>query len=265
MLPVNGMLKEGGNAIPDSMPVNRDDIKQVVDKAKSFIPSPLLKNLQADIGSSGYKVESGDIDLMVDAEEVVKLFKTENEKDPVKAAKQKLKDYFKSKDIEANVNGRNVSIGIVYTDHTSQKKTAQVDVMVIHDAAIVAPWHQHGPRGMYNDPEFKGSEVFMLISSIAKHLGLKFDAFGAKLMRRDDNQVVGRTREQVAKILLGPKAKESDLDSVKSMMKALQSDPDRELKLAQAKQDSEKGLIRLPESVEFGSPTWFRNIIDRVS
>ena len=86
MLPVNGMLKEGGNAIPDSMPVNRDDIKQVVDKAKSFIPSPLLKNLQADIGSSGYKVESGDIDLMVDAEEVVKLFKTENEKDPVKAA-----------------------------------------------------------------------------------------------------------------------------------------------------------------------------------
>jgi len=261
----SGMLKEGGNAISDSMPVNRNDIKQVVDKAKSLIPSPLLNNLQADIGSSGYKIESGDIDLMVDAEEVVALFKTENEKDPVKAAKQKLKDYFNSKGIEANVNGRNVSIGVEYTDYASQKKTAQVDVMVIHDASIVAPWHQHGPRGMYDDPEFKGSEVFMLISSIAKHLGLKFDAFGAKLMRRDDNQVVGRTREQVAKILLGPEAQESDLNSVKAIMKSLQSDPDRESKIAQAKQDAEKGLLRLPESVEFGSPSWFRNIIDRVS
>ena len=80
---------------------------------------------------------------------------------------------------------------------------SEIDSNDIEDAAIVAPWHQHGPRGMYDDPGFKGSHNFMLMSSIAKHLGLKFDAFGGKLMRRDDNTVVGRTRQEVAKILLG--------------------------------------------------------------
>ena len=134
--------------------------------------------------------------------------------------------------------------------------------MVIHEAGLVAPWHQHGLRGMYSDPEFKGSEAFMLISSIAKHLGLKFDAFGAKLLRRDNNDVVARTRKQVAKVLLGPKAKEDDLNSVKSMLKALEADPDREGKLAQARQDAAKGLMRLPETAQPGTAAWFRQMSD---
>lgn len=257
------LIKEGGNAIPSSTPVKKDDVKTVVDLAKKFLPAELIKGLQVDIGSAGYKIESGDIDVMVEAEDVVNLFKTQDSKDPVKEAKQKLKAYFEGKGVEANVNGRNVSIGVVYTDSASgQKRTAQVDVMVIHEAGLVAPWHQHGLRGMYDDPEFKGSEAFMLISSIAKHLGLKFDAFGAKLLRRDNNDVVGRTRKQVAKILLGPKAREEDLNSVKSMLRALESDPDREGKLAQARQDAAKGLMRLPEQALPGTAQWFRQITD---
>ena len=257
------IVSEGGNAIPSSTPVRKDDVKTVVDTAKSYLPPELLKGLQTDIGSAGYKIESGDIDVMVEAEDVVNLFKTHEAKDPVKEAKQKLKAYFTQKGLEANVNGRNVSIGVVYTESTSgQKRTAQVDVMVIHEAGMVAPWHQHGLRGMYDDPEFKGSESFMLISSIAKHLGLKFDAFGAKLLRRDNNEVVARTRKQAAKILLGPRAREDDLNSVKSMLKALENDPDREGKLAQARQDAAKGLMRLPETVQPGTAAWFRQISD---
>ena len=259
----NRVVNEGGNAIPSSTPVKKEDVKTVVDQAKSYLPAELLKGLQTDIGSAGYKVESGDIDVMVEAEDVVNLFKTQEAKDPVKEAKQKLKAYFNEKGIEANVNGRNVSIGVIYTDsQTGQKRTAQVDVMVIHEAGLVAPWHQHGLRGMYSDPEFKGSEAFMLISSIAKHLGLKFDAFGAKLLRRDNNDVVARTRKQVAKVLLGPKAKEDDLNSVKSMLKALEADPDREGKLAQARQDAAKGLMRLPETAQPGTAAWFRQMSD---
>jgi len=250
-------LFEGGNAIPTSKPVDQADVPTVIATTKREMPQALLKNLETDIGSAGFKtVPSGDIDLMVDAEDVVALFKTQDAKDPVKAAKQSLATYFTAKGIEANVNGRNVSIGVKYP-----KGYAQVDLMVIQDVHVVAPWHQHGRRKMYADPNFKGAHNFILMNSIAKHLGLKFDAFGAKLMRRDDNTVVGRTMPEVAKILLGAKGKESDLYSVSAMIRALEADPDRESKLAQARQDAVKGLITLPEAAPMpGTAAWFRHL-----
>jgi hypothetical protein len=130
--------------------------------------------------------------------------------------------------------------------------------MVINDAALVAPYHQHGPRGSYNDPEFKGQSIFILMNSIGKALGLKFDAFGAKLLRRDDNTVVARDRDSVAKILLNPRATGDDLNSVKSILRALENDPMQDEKLAQAREDEVKGLIMLPKKLEEGSPSWFR-------
>jgi hypothetical protein len=255
-------LVEGGNAIPTSRPVEQSDVAAVVKIAKMEMPPSLKKGLQTDIGSAGYKtVPSGDIDLMIEAEDVVNLYQTASDKDPVKAAKQALASFFSAKGIEAKVNGRNVSIGIKYPTKAGGEGYAQVDLMVVQDAKIVAPWHQHGPRGSYKDPNFKGESNFILMNSIAKHLGLKFDAFGAKLMRRDDNTVVGRTRKEVAKILLGNTAKEDDLNSVKSMIDALKNDPDKESKLAQARADAVKGLITLPEAAPLpGTAAWFRNM-----
>jgi hypothetical protein len=246
-------LSEGGNAIPTSVPVARADVAKIVSTAKRLLPAELLKRIQTDIGSAGYKVESGDIDVMVEAEDVVALFQTQSEKNPVLAAKKALEAYFRGKGIEAKVNGNNVSIGIPYG-----KAVAQVDVMVIHDAALVAPYHQHGPRGSYSDADFKGQAIFVLMNSIGKALGYKFDAFGAKLMRRDDNTVVARDRDAVAKALLNPKATGDDLNSVKSIMRALENDPMRNEKLAQAREDEKKGFISLHEPLAEGSAPWFR-------
>ncbi len=248
-------LFEGGNAIPTSIPVAQKDVAAIVAAAKKALPDPLVKRMQADIGSAGYKVESGDIDIMVEAEDVITLFNTLDEKNPLLAAKKALENYFRGQGIEAKTNGNNVSIGIPYKD-----AVAQVDVMVIHDASIVAPYHQHGPRGSYADPEFKGQPIFILMNSIGKSLGLKFDAFGAKLLRRDDNAVVARDRDAVAKILLNPKATAEDLNSVKSILRALESDPQKDSKLAQAREDEAKGLITLPKKLEEGSATWFRQM-----
>lgn len=259
------LLGEGGKAIKNASPVARNDVAGVVNQAKKALPAELLKNLQADIGSAGYKVQSGDIDIMVDADDVVALYGTANLADPVKAAKIMLKKHFESQGIDATLDGRNVSIGVVYRSQDSdEQRIGQVDVMVIKDVKLVAPWHQHGPRGMYNQPGFKASENFILLSSIAKHLNLKLDAFAAKLIRRDTGDVVGRTRKEVAKILLNPRAKESDLNSVQSIMQALENDPDREGKLAQARQDAEKGLINLPESAPYNTAAYFRKISDVV-
>lgn len=263
---MSNLLKiyEGGNAIPNSNPVARDDVRGVVAVAKGLLPKPIARGLQVDIGSAGFKVESGDIDIMVEASDCVEFFKTQDSKDPVKEAKQLLKQHFEQQGITSVVSGRNVHIGIPYKPAAGGRGMAQVDVMVIQDASVVAPWHQHGPRGMYDEPEFKGSEVFMLMSSLAKFKNLKFDAFGGRLVTRDTDQVVGRTRKEVAKILLNPKAKESDLNSVKSIMAALATDPDRDGKLAQARQDAARGLFRLPETAQAGTAAWFRNLTDRI-
>jgi hypothetical protein len=253
------ILLEGGNAIPESNPVKQADVAGVVASAKKALPKSLLVNIQTDIGSAGYKAESGDIDLMVEAQDLIQLFKTSGEKDPTASAKKALANYFQKKNIQTKINGRNVSIGVPY-----ENGLAQVDVMVIHDAHIVAPFHQHGTRGMYGDPDFKGSDIFLLISSIAKHLNLKFDAFGAKLIDRKTGDVVARTRDEVAKVLLNPKAIGEDLNSVKSIMRILKLDPEGIAKLKQAREDVAKGLLTLHETSPVGSPVWMREMLSRL-
>lgn len=262
------VVNEGGNAINAAEPVNREDVPNVVETAKRLLPKELLKNLQVDIGSAGFKKKpSGDIDLMIEAMDLVTLFKTHKNtpEETIKAAKVALQTYLEAKGIDANVKGRNVHAGIPYLQKsTHHSKVAQVDYMIIEEAKIVAHWHQHGPRGMYDDDNFKGNEIFILISSIAKPLGLKFDPFAAKLVNRETGEVVARTRDQAAKILFYPPPKEKGdaFNSVKSMIKALENDPDKEVKLAQARADENKGLIKLYEAVKTGSPAWFRKLAD---
>ena len=235
------ILSEGGNQIPGAKDVPLDQVSMVVDKAINLLPPILRINLAKDIGSAGFKkVPPGDIDLMIESDDLVKQFKTAGEKDPVKSAKKALEDYLKQKGYAANMSGRNVHVGIPFDGGI-----AQVDYMVIEDVETVAPYHQHGPRGSYDDPDFRGSEIFILMNSIGKALGLKFDAFGAKLMRRDDNSIVARDRDAVAKILLNPTATADDLNSVKSILRALESDPERDAKLLQARSDAAKGIISL--------------------
>jgi len=262
------MINEGGNAIDAAEPVNREDVPNVVETAKRLLPKELLKNLQVDIGSAGFKKKpSGDIDLMIEAMDLVTLFKTHKNtpEETIKAAKVALQTYLEAKGIDANVKGRNVHAGIPYLQKsTHHSKVAQVDYMVIEEVKIVAHWHQHGPRGMYDDDNFKGNEIFILISSIAKPLGLKFDPFAAKLVNRETGEIVARTRDQAAKILFYPPPKEKGdaFNSVRSMIKALENDPDKEIKLAQARADENKGLIKLYEAVKPGSPAWFRKLAD---
>ena len=230
------MIIEGGNAIPTSIPVDQKDIKDVIKSAISQLPKELRNKIEINIGSSGYKAQSGDIDIFIDEQSVVDYFNAKDSKE----AKKQLEKYLLAKGLESKTIGRNVHIGIPYKDGK-----AQVDFMIIRDTPIVAPWHQHGPRGAYKDPEFKGRDIFILLNSIGKSLGLKFDPFGAKLIKRDTDEVITRDRDSVAKILLNKNATENDLNSVKSILKALENDPKREEKLAQAKEDEKKGIINL--------------------
>jgi hypothetical protein len=234
------LLNEGGNVFPGTVAIKPEYVQGIISGVKALLPDFVM---QPHIGSAGFKkVPAGDMDMFLDAADVISRLKATDEKD----AKQKLSAYFKSKGIDAAVKGRNVHIKYPLPDG----EFGQVDLMVIPEAEAVAPWHQHGPRGSYSDPEFKGSDIFILMNSIAKPLGLKFDAFGGKLMRRDDNSVVASDRDQVAKVLLDKGATAADLNSAKSILARLKLDPRRDEKLSQARQDAEKGVLSLkPEAL----------------
>ena len=243
------ILLEGGNVFPDVVDIKREYAKELIDSVKRLVPG---FTLHFDIGSVGYKVQSGDMDVFMDQDEVMTKFKAKDEK----AAKQSLSQFIQAKGFQTSIKGRNVHVRMPLPNGTF----AQVDLMVIPDSAAVAPWHQHGPRGSYEDPEFKGAQNFILMNSIGKALGLKFDAFGGRLMRRDNNEVVARSRDEVAKILLNPGATGDDLNSVKTILKALANDPQKDAKLAQARDDAAKGLITLHESLVPGSTLWMKQI-----
>ena len=248
-------LYEGGNVFDNTEPVAKEDVPTVVGKVTRELPSAL--KAIPDIGSAGYKVESGDIDLFLDESATLKNFSVED----VLSAKKALQQYFIAKGYDSKIKGRNVHVDVPYTaKRDGKQRFGQVDLMVIPNAKKVADWHQHGPRGMYADPNFKANQLYILLNSIGKFLGVKVDAFGGTVMRRDDNSVVADTREAAAKLLLNPGAHAADLNSVNSVLKALQGDPDREGKLAQAKQDQAKGLLTLPEDVTPGSAAWFRKM-----
>lgn len=245
-------LYEGGNIFGDG-----DIPKQYVSGIVNHVQLDMPSGIKAipDIGSAGYKVASGDMDLFVDLQQVIDKFGATDEK----TAKQALEQFMRAKGYKTKISGRNVHIEVAYKTDKGDR-AAQVDLMVIKDAARVADWHQHGPRGMYDDPQFKAAHLFILLNSIGKFLGLKVDAFGGVVMRRDNNEVVADNRKDAAKLLLNPAAKAEDLNSVATVMAALKSDPDREGKLAQARQDAAKGVISLPEDVAPGTAAWFRNM-----
>lgn len=248
-------LTEGGNVFPDVTAIKKEYVPGIIEDIRKIVPKGI--DIIPDIGSAGFKVESGDMDVFIDAGELAKLFKAPDEK----YTRLALKQYIEKQGFEVAQSGRNVHVRMPVPDGSH----VQVDLMIITDADKVAPFHQHGPSGQYEDPNFKGGQLFVLYSSIAKALGLKFSPFEGKLIDRTTNKVVADNKDSVAKILLNPQATAADLSNVKTIMKALAADPQKDAKLAQAREDEKKGLIKLPESIQHGSPQWFRELSKMVS
>ena len=244
------IIFEGGNVFDDVVPIKKEYVGYILDTIKKILPADL--ELISNIGSAGFKDSSGDMDIFIDASQAIKILGAKDEK----SAKVLLKNWVEKKGYQSALSGRNVHVRIPLPDGSA----GQTDLMIIPNAAKVAPFHTHGPSGQYNDPEFKGGQLFIMYSSLAKALNLKFSPFEGKLVDRTTNEVVADNKDDVAKILLNPSATAADLASVKSIIKALANDPKKEEKLAQAKADATKGLITLPESIQPGSIIWFRTL-----
>lgn len=227
-----------GNIFENTSPVEITDMPSVMASLKSVLPSMLWDGLIKHVGSAGYRT-SNDVDLMVDTSLVIQAFSDAAPIDDSTRARRALMNYIRSVGIPSRITGRTVHACIPYND-----KFAQVDLMVITDANRVAPFHQHGLRGMYSDPDFSGAYLYRLLASVARFHNLKIDVFAGEVKRRHDNICVANTREMAAFVLFGT-ADASIIDSVKTVLDFLKDDPQKELKLQQAFVDVEQGLLKL--------------------
>ena len=210
-------LNEGGNVWDDVDPFSKKEAEAILQRAQQVMP-PGLELIP--VGSAGHKASSGDMDLMVDAESVLKSFGVKDEKTARAALKQSMID----RGVVAAQTGINVHLKIPNGD-----KFAQVDIMLVKNAGQVSKFHQHD-YSVENSP-FKGVHKHILLSSIAKETrtqqfpyGLMWSGFQGLFARNPDGKkgdLISQDADEVAVILLGPGAHGDSLGSVEKILAAL--------------------------------------------
>jgi len=214
-------LKEGGNVFKDkqgnplTQRINQADVPATI----AYIERILGIEFPEDrwLGSTGRKPTSGDLDLGVDVNEVSKdqlasalqQIVTKQGLDPREWVKKAGEVHFKTP-IAGDAN----------------KGYVQTDFMFFPNLDW-GTFFYGGAEGS----NYKGMNRNVLMSSIAKSLGLKVGANG--MFSRTTNELIqgGMDPNYVAKVLLGPSFSKENLKNVESIYTALSNDPNRENKL----------------------------------
>ena len=225
------LLKEGGNVFKDAQGqpltqrINQADVPATIQWLESVLGLDLSGEKDPNtgypfrwLGSTGKKATSGDLDIAIDLSEISKdeianklsQFVTSQKLDPREWVRKGGEVHFKTP------IGGDANRGYV-----------QTDFMFFPNL----DWGQFFYGGG-TDSEYKGVNRNVLMSSIAKKLGLKVGANG--MLSRTTNQLVqgGQDPDYVAQTLLGPKHNRNSLKNVESIYAALATDPDRDAKLA---------------------------------
>ena len=215
-------LKEGGNVFKDAQGqpltqrINQADVAATIDYIQSIVGLDFPP--ERWLGSTGRKATSGDLDLGVDLNEVTKdelanrltQFVQNQDLDPRDWVRKGGEVHFKTPIAGDPDNGY-----------------VQTDFMFFPNL----DWGTFFYGGA-EDSAFKGMNRNVLMSSIAKSLGLKVGANG--MLSRTSNQLLdgGQDADFVASTLLSQGATKDNLKNVESIYAALSNDPDRDAKLA---------------------------------
>ena len=255
-------LKEGGNVfkdaqgIPVTQRINKADIPGTVAWLEQLTGLDLTEVKDESgipvkwLGSTGRKADSGDLDLAVDANEITKAelkglldnWARQNKQDP--------KDWTK-------LTGEAVHFKTPIQGDP-KRGYAQTDFMFMPNMEWGTFWLGGGTGSAY-----KGMYRNILMSSVAKALGLKASAKG--IISRQTDQVVTMDPDQAAGILLGPNYDRRQLATVESIYKALAMDPDRDAKLADFREYLKRDGIQEPEvSVAESEVGFLARLRDRI-
>lgn len=202
---------------------------------------------------------SGDVDTMVDLDNIIQVFQTEpdlsrNKKDTVEAAgRRALRNFFDEKGYETAQAGVNVFVRVPYKDGYYQ-----VDLECIRKVPKVSRYHQHNiPKGS----PYKGVSKQLMLATLAKQKGYVYSAWEGLFVRTSDNkkgELVADDWDEIAERLIGVKDGNA-IDSVEAIMQALPPDQARSL-LALVKQD--KNWVERPQPARVGTNEWFRRMLD---
>ena len=261
---MTNIISEGGNVFkgPDKQPLTRRIIRAEIPTTIAYLEKETGVDFSTDkdeegvpikwLGTTGRKVDSGDLDLSVDANEINK---TE--------FADKLRSIFGKDSVK--LSGDNVHLKTPINGDPANG-FAQTDFMFSAN-----PKFQQGSMlGSVADSPFRGEHRHILLSSIARARGLKYSPkFG--LVDPDTNEPIpgGDDWNKIAKDLLGQTATVKDIRSVESIINYIKKLPNYEDLIAAAQETLGRSGIELPkkeavESFQPGSIGWMRKMINLV-
>jgi hypothetical protein len=257
------ILKEGGNVFKDgdgqplTQRINQTDIMTTVQWIERLTGIDFTQERDAYgtpvrwLGSTGRKASSGDLDLAVDANAVnkdelvarIQAWATAQRLDP--------KDWVRK-------SGTSVHIKTPINGDPNQGYV-QTDLMFLKNL----PWSTWALSAS-GGSRYRGQDRNVLINSIAKSLGYKLNQ-NAGIMDRATNELISDDPDKVAKMLLTPAATRADLATVESIVQALERDPKRDAKLADARDHFQREGVPFVESVEIDTEVnYLARLRDRI-
>ena len=233
-------LLEGGNVFKDAdgnpltQRINQADVPATIRWIEQVTGIEFPK--ERWLGSTGRKATSGDLDLAVDISEVSKDALAAHLSEFVTSQGQDPHDWVRKGGevhLKTPISG-NPKNGFV-----------QTDFMFFPNLDWGTFFYAGG-----EDSQYKGANRNILMSSIAKSLGLKVGANG--MFSRTTNQLVpgGMDPDYVAQTLLGPTAKKENLKNVESIYAALANDQQKDAKLADFREYLKREGLNEPDLKE---------------
>jgi hypothetical protein len=238
-------LLEGGNVFKDAegqpltQRINQSDVPATVAWLEQLTGIEFPR--EHWLGSTGKAATSGDMDLAVDANQVSKEQLAATLTQWIVSHKLPPAEWIKKGGevhLRTPIQGR-PELGYV-----------QTDFMFFPNLDWGTFYYNQGAGSAY-----KGMNRAVLMSSIAKHLGLKLGANG--VFSRTSNQLVTMDPDEAARMILGPGATRDNLSTVETIFAALAKDKDREAKIKDFREYLNKEGLQQPDAVTEDADTYF--------
>jgi hypothetical protein len=253
-------LFEGGNVFkgPDKEPLTRRIKREEIPSTIAYLEKETGIDFSMDkdeegvpvkwLGTTGRKVDSGDLDLSVDAKEIDK-----------KEFAAKLTGIFGKDSVKLSGDSVHLKTPI---NGDPEQGFAQTDFMFSDDPA----WQQFSVRGGLPDSPYKGEHRHILLSSIARARGFKY-SYKNGLVNPETDEVITKDPNKMAKDLLGQTATANDIKSVESILAYVKKLPNYEELVSAARETLGKQGVELPENKHIetfqpGTIGWMRQMIE---
>jgi hypothetical protein len=201
------LISEGGNVFQNTGRIPRDEVAPTIKHLEEITGLELSDNL---LGSTGKAADSGDIDVVVDANKI-------NKAD----LERKLNDFWSNRgsDSAAPVvkkSGISVHFFSPVWDNEGKEtgKYVQVDFMFHNDPEFLKFFYTNNESA-----PLKGKDRNILLSAIAKSHNFTLSTNG--LLNRETKQLITKDPNKIAKHLFGGTGKASDLNNVASLVSKL--------------------------------------------